>query len=210
MSKTFEVHPNTRNLPTFAEVQKSTEEAFHSCLHFHNIAMRPKVAFHLLSTKTNLNREPIVPKSPFEWDHDTYLWVSIEGMTGGIDVYKMEHKEDHCLGDLAECLSSDRAIPIKKQIESALKSGYYWLPKLSAFQSLTMHLLLGAFAGALATRTDGLLYSIDGAWLEPRMPISGEAFLYSYFRTTNNFRDLEQQDLQELHDSLQEELQGLK
>lgn len=79
-----------------------------------------------------------------------------------------------------EIILNDKAHQLKNQIDKTLKIGYMWNIKRTMNQPAIISIYYGFLAIVIATLTDGILYSDDGAWDYRNFPVDGKQFREEY------------------------------
>lgn len=180
MSKTFDVYPRIRRLPSFGElIERSTME-LHRFLDSVGIPARPRIHVRLQSHDDHAHL-PLALRDPLSWKPSTYAWFMVGDVAGGTDAYFEADGES-----IRETWDGPFADPKCVRIDSVIREcvgvGHYWSFRRSAGQTGIVSLAYGLIAGSLAAITDGFIYSVDSAWDWERMPARPEDFLKFYFR----------------------------
>ena len=181
MSTTFDIYPSNDRIPTFDEVLKRTTSEYHDFLAEINIQCKPKILAKILNLESNIAKEYKL-NDPFYWTDESYLWVQVEGISGGTDGYMWEIEPDDREGWEEDILSMERCKPIRAKIETCIAQKYRWNFRRSAGQPGAINILYGVLSGSLAAITEGIVYSDDSAWDYEKMPIQGKEFLNAYYR----------------------------
>lgn len=161
-------------------MKEFTTSEFHRFLTSIDIRKKPSLSF-CLQNKEDDKELSIELDDPFKWDDDEYLWIKIEKVPGGTDGYFWKNDDLDYEYWRDDIIPMDKCKDIRDHLKKCLLPGYHWSFRRSAGQPGCINILYGIVSGCLATLTNGIVYSDDGAWDYQRMLISGKDFLYTYF-----------------------------
>jgi hypothetical protein len=142
------------------------------------IAADPVLRAHWRRGGANLG--PIEPGESIAWtdtDAGAYAWFTIDGVPGGTDVH-FQHDPPairRYLGN--ELASNDRFRARADEVRACAATGRRWRVCRWGGAAATTNVAYGVIAAAVATLTDGLLDSEDGAWDVERFPATAAEFL---------------------------------
>ena len=186
MATTFEVLPATRKDLTFGELLDQSQKNI--SLHLHKLGITHEIQLRA-EIITNKNRREVPPDKVFKWSVGppdyAYLWISLNGVPGGTDVYcdtissRLPEHKWHIFDELREALNFNPVY--ERLLGSAKKLDRRWRFRRSMGQPEIINLSYGIIAATLAELTDGLIYSCDGAWNDQFLPTTGAAFRAHYF-----------------------------
>lgn len=180
MSTTFEVYPKNNCSPSFGDVFNETICELCRILPVHQSVLADLIHHQLLKNSNDTNVVDNID-DVFRWREGEYLWVTIQGIDGGADIY-CERIEQSYIDELLESCSTEqqrnavRALPLEEK---------YWNIRTSIGQPAIVKLLSGVLAGTLARLTGGKVFSGDGAWESHSLPISGSELLSCYIDPGN-------------------------
>lgn len=128
----------------------------------------------LFDIKTNARIRAITDDS-WSWPSDQYLWVRAENVDGGIDI-EIDHVSESDLNFISrDMIARNADRNAYAEMMHRAHDGVRYTLRLSFFQPGMMYLTLLALSAALATRSDGYLYTTDADWAAPMVPLSGNA-----------------------------------
>lgn len=203
MSTTFDVLPGTRYVPTVEQVVSGTELLLHNFLLGHRITTQYRLRFEILKEQrhevyrpTVLNwmgkKRKVEPLSErrtpsgsdaFLWGKDEYGWLTMEDVRGGCDCYveePLQPWDESCWSDeFLKLQTSGRPfIPI----DAMYKNDREWSFRRSAGQPAIINVVYGLLAAQVAKLTEGVIYTIDGAWRSDKLPAYADDFVQFYFQ----------------------------
>jgi glutaredoxin-related protein len=155
----------TRIRDTFTDASRLLEQM----LSLHSLHFVLQGEFFDIATNTRVRE---IADDRWSWPSEQYLWVRPENVSGGIDI-EIDHIDESEL----DFIGSDMvARKVGEESYAAMmqraRDGVRYTLRLSFFQPGIMHLTLLALAAALATSSDGYLYTIDADWAAPLVPLS--------------------------------------
>ncbi len=185
MSTTFDVIPGTRVDVTTGELLRAAETSIHAYFDEFDITARISLSARLIADD---NTREFGDHDVLAWSHPRdYLWITIDGLRGGTDVYcspiersDWDEEGRHPLYDFLECpayRSEYDAI-----LEGAVILNRRWYLRRSAGQPAAINLAYGLIASSLAELTGGLIMSNDSAWDYAIFPLPGAEFAKVYLR----------------------------
>jgi hypothetical protein len=207
MSTTFDIFPESTEIPSFRHMMEYSTTEFHRFLMNVDIRHTPRLRFRLF-TKEGDEEHPIDITDPFTWIDEYYLWIQVDMIAGGTDGYFWENDEIDYEYWRDDIIPMERCQGIRDHLERCLLPGYHWNFRRSAGQPGCINILYGIVSGCLATLTNGVVYSDDSAWDYQRMPMLGKEFLDTYFdpqkETNAETRDMALRSIQRAHKELSE------
>ena len=166
MSTSLHVLPGSSRVPTVSEVLRGGEVELQRFV--------PSRAVRMRATEYP-GRRRIAPTAPFWCGPEQYLWVTIDGVAGGTDVYVNGVHDFDEPGKVHWLV--DEGYP---DAERFLAAGHEWTFRRSAGQPRAVVLVSGLLAGVLARLTRGLVTTTDAReWDGPTA--TGAEFLVRYF-----------------------------
>lgn len=111
----------------------------------------------------------------WSWADDWYLWITLDGIEGGIDieVEPVDLEDPEFYGSDMKARKVHRTL--QHEVLKRAEGGIVYSLRLSAFQPAVMYLTLLTLSATLATAADGYVYTLDADWSAPFLPLSGPA-----------------------------------
>jgi hypothetical protein len=115
-------------------------------------------------------------------DENGYAWFFVDGIPGGTDCYFYKNIPIDIEDRKEELKSNINAQRYKKKIMKNLEIGYRWIFRRNAGQPAIIALSYGMIAASLASLTDGIIFTDDGAWDYSLFSALPDDFLKWYFK----------------------------
>ncbi len=187
MSTTLNIIPTTPPDLTFGQVLSLSEAYIHAFLRSINLPNTIQLQVNIHGNREEYLKA-IQAHDRFEWAENEYAWFSIQGIPGGTDAYCTQLSAPEIdpenpwwrLEDLEErntCIEN-----LQQKLEQSKSIDRCWYLRRSAGQPGIIALTYGCISAAVATLTNGIIWSDDGAWDYARFPADGKHFLEWYFK----------------------------
>ena len=180
MSMSFEIFPTIKKKPNCEEIIKCSVELFYEFLKKEKISQEIVITTRAVTIDNEVYNNPI--SLALKENYHIVFDLNGEG-----EVYVFYHE----LTDLdkefwdEEIKENKHAKSIKEQIDANYEIGYSWSVKRTMGQPAIVNLYYGYLAIAIATLTDGFIYSDDGAWDYSMLPMGGKDFKKEYLNINN-------------------------
>ena len=184
MSTTFYVVPVRTIDITFGQVIATAEKRVRQYLNSIGVHQRFKLGAMIHDRKEAYVSEP-ANSDLFAWKTTEYAWFYIHDYPGGTDAYceplkgQWEGKDQWWPIDSIEQEHCPDIGNLMEKVEQAKELNLYWTFRRSVGQLALMNIVFGLISGAVAELTDGIVWSIDGAW--DYRPAEHAAFFDFYF-----------------------------
>ncbi len=188
MSTNFYVLPGNEHVPTYKEVLDLANININAYLSSIGIQHEVDMSVNLQNTETHSQVEFDITDTITQSETE-YAWFYIPTVPGGTGCLfcKMLPDENDAWKDEIEV--NPRARKYRENISKSLALGYQWVLRRSAGQPAIIALAYGMLAASLASLTDGIIYSDDGAWDYSTLPACADEFLTRYFRHEHAVED---------------------
>jgi len=179
MSTIFQAIPGKPYIPTYREIMSLAIKNMSDYLSHIGSHKVFDIRVVLECIKTNEIIE-IDPDDKMLTNKEFRAIFYIQDMPGGTDCHYYQYCPIDKVGWEDELRNNLNSRKYKSVIRESMSIGYYWHFRRSAGQPAPVVLLYGMLAASLASLTDGIVHSDDGAWDYSMMPASTDEFL-SFF-----------------------------
>jgi hypothetical protein len=173
MSTTFDVYPTMAIEVTAGAVIDSVTEAFHKRIRLQGMSFEPELTLSRRDSDHTYFHD-LTGSDPFICSENEYIWLSINQVSGGTDIYFRNdvHDDPELRDDLIKELEARGNLAAEDR--RILSDFDHWFQfRRSMGQPGSINILYGIAAGCLADLTNGLADSMDGAWDHLKMPMKG-------------------------------------
>lgn len=177
MSTSFEIFPTNNYVPTYKEVINLSKKMINKYLCKQNINHEININYEIFNINDNTKG---IDNSQFLCNSDNkyaIFYINEEGycilyynLLSELDIefWNEEFKINH------------KAEKYKNDIKKNQQIGYTWLIKRNAGQPPIVQLYYGFLSIAIASLTNGIIFSDDGAWDYSCFPASSQEFIKDY------------------------------
>lgn len=175
MSMSFDIFPTNRYIPTCEELKKLSYGMISNYLLKEGIDIDISLDYRKCDFEANndLNSDYLVTS---EKQYQSFI---VNSIGEALVFYRKVSDIDREFWK-EEIILNDKAHQLKNQIDKTLKIGYMWNIKRTMNQPAIISIYYGFLAIVIATLTDGILYSDDGAWDYRNFPVDGKQFREEY------------------------------
>ncbi len=206
MSTTIEIIPVETVSITFGNVLETVQKKINTFLSTLNV--KPiTIAIKIHDENENYQLSPNL-EDQFSWKQNEFIWWTISGTEGGIQVYTDSLKDELIDPDnpwwvFDEMIMNNNSIDdIETLIDKAKQFDTCWYVNRNFGMSAIFYALQGVISATLAELTSGIIWNEDEAWEFDRFPSTSKSFENWYLQekhaTTEEFKTLAKECIEEI------------
>lgn len=190
MSTSFEIFPTSNNIPTYEEVINLSKRIMETYFSKQGITYDSNINYEIFNINDNTKD---IENSPFLCNlNNKYVIFYINEEGYYILYYDLLSELDIEFWN-EEFKMNNKAIKYKNDIKRNQQIGYSYEIKRTVGQPPIVHVYYGFLSIAIASLTNGIIFSDDGAWDYSCFPAKAEEFINDYLDLSTlkdkDFRD---------------------